>query len=184
MLLFWERGYEGTTLDALLEVMGGISPPSFYNAFGSKEALFREAVDRYVATVGAVGVEELTASPSAVEGIRQFLIANVRSMAGAHGPRGCLLVSGAVNCTPGSQAAEAYVGEYRRQAPDAILARLARAVAEGELPGHTDISLVAGFYVMVLHGLAQRAVDGESSDRLEAMAVHAMAAWSGFVSHV
>ena len=51
MLLFWERGYEGTTLEALLEAMGGIKPPSFYNAFGSKEELFRAAtrgeLDRY-----------------------------------------------------------------------------------------------------------------------------------------
>ena len=52
MELFWASGYEGATLEDLQAAMGGISPPSFYHAFGSKEALFREAVDLYVATVG------------------------------------------------------------------------------------------------------------------------------------
>jgi AcrR family transcriptional regulator len=40
MEVFWDKGYEGASLDDLQAAMGGISPPSFYSAFGSKEALF------------------------------------------------------------------------------------------------------------------------------------------------
>lgn len=39
MELFWAQGYEGTTLADLRKAMGGITAPSFYAAFGSKEAL-------------------------------------------------------------------------------------------------------------------------------------------------
>ena len=52
MELFWARGYEGVTLEDLQKAMGGITPPSFYNAFGSKERLFREVADLYVSKFG------------------------------------------------------------------------------------------------------------------------------------
>src|ERR1700726_319820 len=47
MELFWDRGYEGTTFDDLIGAMK-LSPSSFYHEFGSKERLYREAVDYYL----------------------------------------------------------------------------------------------------------------------------------------
>ena len=44
--VFWEKGYEGTSLSDLTEAMG-ITRPSLYAAFGNKEALFRKALDLY-----------------------------------------------------------------------------------------------------------------------------------------
>ena len=46
MQVFWRKGYEGTSLLDLTQAMG-INRPSLYAAFGSKEELFRKAVDRY-----------------------------------------------------------------------------------------------------------------------------------------
>jgi Bacterial regulatory proteins, tetR family len=45
--VFWEKGYEGSSLSDLTEAMG-INRPSLYAAFGNKEALFRKALARYV----------------------------------------------------------------------------------------------------------------------------------------
>ena len=42
LALFWEHGYEGTSLSRLRDAMG-VSSASFYSAFGSKEQLFRLA---------------------------------------------------------------------------------------------------------------------------------------------
>ena len=46
-MVFWEKGYEGTSMADLTEAMG-ITKPSLYAAFGNKEELFRKAFDRYV----------------------------------------------------------------------------------------------------------------------------------------
>ena len=46
MLVFWQYGYETTSLNDLTAAMG-ITPPSLYGAFGDKETLFLEAVQRY-----------------------------------------------------------------------------------------------------------------------------------------
>src|SRR5690349_23827206 len=51
MKLFWERGYEGTSFDDLIAAMG-ISPSSFCNSFGSKEALYCEATQTYLEWAG------------------------------------------------------------------------------------------------------------------------------------
>ena len=47
MLLFWERGFEGTSMADLTEAMG-LNPSSIYAAFGDKHALFSLAVRRYM----------------------------------------------------------------------------------------------------------------------------------------
>ena len=46
MDLFWRRGFEGSSLTALLETME-ISRQSLYNTFGNKRSLFLEVLDRY-----------------------------------------------------------------------------------------------------------------------------------------
>ena len=48
MLLFWERGYEGVSMDDLTKAMA-ISPSSLYASFGSKEELFLKTLDKYEA---------------------------------------------------------------------------------------------------------------------------------------
>src|SRR5437763_13880440 len=45
--VFWRKGYEGASLADLTKAMG-INRPSLYAAFGSKEELFRKALDRYL----------------------------------------------------------------------------------------------------------------------------------------
>ena len=53
--LFWQHGYDATSLAQLKAGLGGgISAPSFYAAFGSKEALFEECVQRYLSTYAQV----------------------------------------------------------------------------------------------------------------------------------
>jgi AcrR family transcriptional regulator len=100
MELFWARGYEGTTLEDLQAAMGGISPPSFYNAFGSKEQLFRDAVDLYIATVGGPTVRALQEGKTAREAVETMLRLTAESFSRPGKPHGCMLVLGATNCAP------------------------------------------------------------------------------------
>src|SRR5689334_17940522 len=53
--VFRERGYDGATLAELQQAMGGISPPSLYAAFGSKEELFKEAVAVHMQSTSEAG---------------------------------------------------------------------------------------------------------------------------------
>jgi AcrR family transcriptional regulator len=177
MEVFWRHGFEGTTLEDLLAAMGGISPPSFYHAFGSKEALFREAVDLYVATIGGPTVQALEEAKTAREGINAMFRLTAEALSRPGKPHGCLLVLGAMNCAPANKGAEEYLFGLRQRAPEIIRQRLQRAVVEGELSPDLDLGAVAAFYATVLHGLGIRAGDGATRAALMAAVDGAIAAW-------
>src|SRR5215475_1081680 len=103
MEAFWEKGYEGASLDDLLAAMGGISPPSFYAAFGSKEQLFFEVVERYAKTLGSRPVQALERGSTAREGIEAMLREAVAIFCSPDMPPGCVVVLGAINCAPANK---------------------------------------------------------------------------------
>jgi AcrR family transcriptional regulator len=181
MNVFWAKGYEGTTLEDLLDVMGGITAPSLYNAFGSKEELFKEAVDLYMSTIASKAAEALENAPSARVGVESMLRAAIETFCRPGGPRGCMVASSAAKCARGNEGVEAYVRSLRLKAPDAIKRRLKRALEEGELPASIDASRVTAFYATVAQGLGVRAGDGVSRAELMAVIDGAMAAWDSLV---
>lgn len=181
MEVFWARGYDGASLSDLQRAMGGLSPPSFYAAFGSKEKLFREAVSLYRTTVGERIGQALAASPvrAAIEGM---LRAAVDVFLARDDARGCLIVLGAMNCTRTNRDAHEHLRTVRSQGTEMIRQRLNRAVDEGELPDGLPLAEMAAFYTTLLHGLAIRARDGASRASLIAAVDVAMAAWPTLVS--
>jgi AcrR family transcriptional regulator len=178
MQVFWAQGYEGSTLEDLQAAMGGITPPSFYNAFGSKEKLFREAVNLYVATVGDAPVQVLLQEDKPVRAAVEAMLRLTAECFSEPGlPHGCLLVLGAMNCAPANRGPQAYLQAIRQRAPKVIRQRLARAVEKGELSPGLDLDRIAAFYTTVIHGLGLRAGDGVPRAALMAAVEGAMAAW-------
>jgi AcrR family transcriptional regulator len=176
MDVFWARGYEGATLEELQAAMGGIAPPSFYAAFGSKDQLFREAVALYHATMGVRMRKALTA-PTAREAIEGMLHEGVRCFSDGDTPRGCLLILGAINCTRTNKEVYDYLHELRQQGPELIRQRLTRGIADGDLPADAPVAEMTSFYTTVMQGIAVRARDGASRQALFGAAKGAMAAW-------
>jgi AcrR family transcriptional regulator len=177
MRVFWAVGYEGATLTGLQKAMGGITAPSFYAAFGSKEKLFREAVELYSRTLGAPMLKALTDGSTARASIDALLETAVQSFTKPGAPRGCLLVLGAINSMPANKGIRDYLCGLRARRRKAIRRRLQRAVAEGELPPGLDPAALASFYTTVVDGLAIQARDGASRKTLQFAARSAMAAW-------
>jgi Transcriptional regulator len=181
MKVFWEKGYEGASLEELQSVMGGIGPPSFYAAFGSKERLFFEVVDRFNDTIGSRTIAALEGRPTAREGVAAMLREAVDVFCGRDTPPGCPVILGGVNCTPASMAVQDKLRSYRLQIPEVFRKRLERGIAERDLPEGVDPTPLVSFYATFYLGLPMRARDGATREELLAAVGVAMAAWDHLI---
>jgi AcrR family transcriptional regulator len=173
MLVFWEKGFTATSMTDLCERMG-ISSPSLYAAFGSKEALYAEALTYYNEQFSPSLWGPLERAPTARAGMDAFLLASARAL--TKGPRGCMVTQSMV-----ASEGFASLGDIVISARAALLKKLqshlTRGVANGELPASTDVKGMARFFLGVQQGMSVQARDGATRRELEAMAAAAMAAW-------
>jgi len=182
MEVFWSLGYEGATLAELQEAMGGITAPSFYAAFGSKEELFREAVELYSSTLGLPMMKALDEQPAARASIQALLDAAVEAFTKPGRPRGCMLVLGAMNSAPENKNVQDYLRGLRARRQKVIQRRLRRGIAERDLASSVDAAALASFITTVVDGLAIQARDGASRKDLKFAVRCAMAAWGSVVA--
>ncbi|MBB6465186.1 AcrR family transcriptional regulator [Aminobacter lissarensis] len=181
MRVFWKKGYDGASLSDLTVAMG-INSPSLYAAFGSKEALFREAVDLYGATEGFEIWRAFERPGSARDAIADFLRASARAFSEPGDPKGCLIVLGALNVSETNVEVFRDLSERRMSSARDLAGRLKQAVAAGELPETVDCDAIAAFFLAVQQGMSVQARDGASREALLAVADGAMAAWGALTS--
>lgn len=176
MLLFWERGYEGTSLSDLTAAMG-IGSPSLYAAFGDKEALFREAVGLYQATVGGWTRRALREELTVLASVEAMLRDNAVEYTDGGHPNGCMVILAAINCTAANKRVRDFLTDRRRITRLELESRLREGVLTGELASGTDVVAMARFYGSVLYGLALQSRDGATRGDLTAVIDAAMATW-------
>lgn len=92
-------------------------------------------------------------------------------------PAGCMIVSAAASCSPSSTGVRDHLAESRRTVEAEIERRVRRGIEEGDVPATADATAIAVFYNTVLEGLSHHARDGASREKLQSIAVSAMAAW-------
>jgi AcrR family transcriptional regulator len=175
--LFWIKGFEATSIADLTEAMG-IGSPSLYAAFGSKEALYAEALRHYRDNNEALVWAGFFSAGTAREAVKSFLMDSAAALTGCvvDIPRGCMVALSSV----GSEG-HVELGELVRAARgvtlDRLKARLNQAISEGEIPASTDVHALARFVQTVQNGMSILARDGATRGELEAVAELAMLGW-------
>lgn len=180
MLLFWEHGYEATSLEALRGAMGagkGISAASFYAAFESKEALYREALGRYLALHGGlVGMLNDQNWPPRIR-LERALRASLAVQTDASHPLGCMLT---LSATIGSQAGAAVrdlTAAGRSVTRTALRDCLQAGVAAGALAPDADLQGLTALFDAFLLGVSIQARDGVPLAAIGASVTCVLAAW-------
>lgn len=175
--LFWTKGYEATSIADLVQAMG-IGSPSLYAAFGSKEALYAEALRHYLENYEDLFWTRFSCADTAREAVLSFLMDSAAALTGCvvDVPRGCMATLSTVGCEGHAELGE-LVRTARAGTRHRIEERLNRAVTEGELSASTDTDALARFVQAVQNGMSILARDGASRSELEATAQIAMLGW-------
>jgi AcrR family transcriptional regulator len=175
--VFWQKGYEGSSLDALTGAMG-ISRPSLYAAFGNKEGLFRRALERYADGPSSFAREALR-EPTARAVVEHLLRGAVHMHTDPKTPLGCLMVNGALASGEGADTIRRELNSRRAADEAALRRRLVRAKAEGDLPHDVDPADLARYVLTVVRGMAVQAAGGASRQQLRRVVEVALRAWPG-----
>jgi len=173
--VFWEKGYEGTSIADLIKAMG-INPPSLYAAFGNKETLFKKVLNRYEARRDEI-FEEAFAAPTAREAIERLFESVAERLSGKDGPSGCLMVQAALCGGEECDSVRKDLAARRAQGEILIRKRLERGKKEGDLPKDADLVGLARYLATVMQGMAVQAAGGASRKELRAIANTALRAW-------
>ncbi|ESK57155.1 hypothetical protein F990_00350 [Acinetobacter tjernbergiae DSM 14971 = CIP 107465] len=179
MLLFWEHGYEATSISDLTHALQ-LTAPSLYSSFGDKTGLFYKCIDYYLAheacPIEAIFLEAKTAKVA----FELFLYDNVQRLAQSNKPTGCMLVVATMSCSDNAQIVQHNILEKRLKTKQTMLDRLRQGVENGDIKITAPLQEIADFYTTVLQGLTIQARDGANVQQLQKVVEHAMRSWELF----
>lgn len=177
MHLFWENGYEGASLLLLRHAMGNISSASFYAAFGSKEALYRETLARYLDRHGSIvdALDDERLLPRAR--LEQALRASVAVQTDPAHPKGCMITLSATISSEANESTRALTRSERHSTRQALYRCITAGISAGDLDPTIDVPALVALYDGLVLGISIQARDGIGTDTIQAAIGYAMAAW-------
>ncbi|AWB43292.1 TetR/AcrR family transcriptional regulator [Paenibacillus sp. CAA11] len=152
MQLFWDKGYEATSLSDLTAGMG-IQRPSLYAAFGDKKQLFESALRKYTAEHALHVKTMLAAGASVKEGFRLLFEGVVDEAGQGDSSRGCFCINTMVELAPHDEKFEILTREHQMYLAAIFQEALEKGKEAGELAPKLNVKAVAQTLVVSLIGL-------------------------------
>lgn len=152
----------------------GLASARIYAAFGSKEALFREAIELYEQQEGGFADRALAEEPTSRAALERMLRDAVETYTRPGQSLGCMVASAATNCSTANDTVLQWLQQHRVRRTASIVDRLKAAVAAGELKPDTDAQALGDAFAALLHGLSVQARDGVPKPQLLALLTPAM----------
>jgi AcrR family transcriptional regulator len=174
-VMFWKNGYEQTSVANLTEEMG-ITPPSFYFAFESKDGLFRKVIEHY-ATVYLGFMEKAFRQPTARGVAETMLYACADVYSDPSNPRGCLIMNCSLPSSETTVEVRQELATQRQARRNKLKTRFREAKASGDLPPDSDPEELARYVTSIGWGLAVEAQSGATKRDLYRIVARAMKAW-------
>jgi TetR/AcrR family transcriptional regulator, transcriptional repressor for nem operon len=152
MNLFWKQGYEGSSVEDLVQCTG-LGRGSLYDTFGDKHALYLAAYDRYGIVSGETSPPLREASGTLQEILRDFFQARVEEAVNDPERRGCFMVNAALEMAPHDHEVAQRVQAALAATEEGFYHVLIKAQAKGELAWTCDPHQYARFLLNTLVGM-------------------------------
>ncbi|MEN8261411.1 MAG: TetR/AcrR family transcriptional regulator [Pseudomonadota bacterium] len=169
MKMFWEKGFDATSMNDLAAATG-MAKPGLYANFGDKEALYTMALTHYFDELGSPLLDDLARSPDPlVVVVRRFLDAIAASVVDKTSPGGCFIVNSVIECANRPAPLENLARAFDAKRSAAFLDRFRLAKRQGELPADADARALAEFFagqVLALAVMGRAGANRKSIDRV------------------
>jgi TetR/AcrR family transcriptional repressor of nem operon len=152
MQVFWEKGYEATSLSDLTAAMG-IQRPSIYSAFGDKKELFEAALRKYTQQHSSNVRAQLQKGKSVKEAFRSYFESLVANEYDEELNRGCFCINTMVELAPHDAKFEILTREHQMYLAVLFQEAIERGMRSGELDSATNAAALAQTLVVSLIGL-------------------------------
>jgi len=173
--LFWEKGYEGTSLGDLLEAMG-LTKSSLYKAFGSKEALFWRVVELYNRDFLGFRLDALS-EPTPRRIAQRLLYGMTELHNGGRTPNGCLELNAALACSTVTEPIRQELVRNRERFRVQLRDRFEETKAAAPLPPGMTSDDAASLVISLIQGLAVQAKAGFSQEASRRIVDAALLSW-------
>ena len=145
MELFWEQGYEATSIQDLLDRLN-INRFSLYDTFQGKQALYHSAQDLYRNTQAGPLLREMLEGNAGLASIRRYFDMTLARLTGPAGWWGCFMVNCAVEMAPRDRGTAQRVAQHLRDQEEAFYRALVRARKAGEVTTLQPARALARFF--------------------------------------
>lgn len=167
--VFWELGYDAADTETLAR-RTGLTKPSLYNAFGSKEDLFVAALNRYRTTRSRASLEVLAQSDTPSDGIRDYFLNLAQNVAAPDRPKGCLMLSIALSLKERLPKVAAELQAAPKASMAGLMEYFAGEVKKGNLPRDFDSQAAISLLVDLGAAMIVQARGGAPLDMLRTKA--------------
>jgi TetR/AcrR family transcriptional repressor of nem operon len=175
MQLFWQKGYEATSLADLLNTMG-LSKSSLYQTFGSKHELFDSCLSLYKDKLVADMQAALDNAGSARQFIEQLFYDVATETKSSATRRGCLVMNTASEFAQRDPVVSRRIAASTRAFSKVFSSAVRQAQDEGEIPASHDPDVLASYLVSSMTGLRTMVKAGASRNKVTDIAKIILAA--------
>lgn len=175
--LFWQHGYEATSLSDLVEATGA-KAPTLYAEFTNKEGLFRAVLDRYIARFAAKHEAQLFCEEKTVEqALQDYFTAIATCYTSKDTPAGCFMINTSATLAASSKEIANTVKSRHAMQEETLSTFLAQRQQRGEIPAHCRPQELSQYLSCILQGMSISAREGATLEKLQGITQTTLRLW-------
>ncbi|MGR9117394.1 MAG: TetR/AcrR family transcriptional regulator [Gammaproteobacteria bacterium] len=152
MNLFWQKGFQGVSAKDLAESMA-IQRSSFYNSFGSKEAVFTEVLERYASISPDAMLNAIKPDAPVLPSLVQMLRELCRIRANDRAAKGCLVCNSLADLGVFDQKNAGLLEQSVVQRTKLLERLLSQSAEQREICLRVEVETAAHSFIVFLIGL-------------------------------
>ncbi|MDA8493987.1 TetR/AcrR family transcriptional regulator [Kluyvera georgiana] len=182
MTLFWQYGYEATSLSDLVEATGA-KAPTLYAEFVNKEGLFRAVLDHYINRFASKNEACLFCDDQTLlEALRHYFTAVATCFTSKDTPAGCFMINTSAALAASSKEIAKTIKSRHAVQEQTLCQFLQLRQARGELPAEKNVAELAQFLSCILQGMSISAREGASFETLMQITETTLRLWPQMIA--